>query len=192
MTRMHVLALALALTALGGVASASAQEGGMPGTVFEVPDPGGPIYQAEDDQEVLSDMHIFLSRGFRELDWDAHSRLAAEIARDLAVPDYVARTGNPAPEHPVIEVASAMITKGPFNDLVVLSRLPGDCGEDGCLFQVYVLEDEKGNWRKTLEFRATGMALKDGPDLSTVIAAVGDEEIPSRVIHWDGERFIGG
>lgn len=164
-----------------------AQEENLPGSVFSVPNPGSETYVAEEDYEVLTDMPLFVSRGFSEVDWDVHSRLVGEIARDVVVPDYVARTGNSAPDIVNIEVASAMITKGPFNDLLVVSRLPGDCDETGCLFQIYVLKDER--WEKALEFKATGMAYKYGPGDTTTVAAVGDEVVPSRTIFWDGERF---
>jgi len=180
----------LAACALLALMSGNAvSQDSMPGSVFAVPDAEAPTYEALEDQEVETDMALFVARGFTPVDWDAHSRLASEVARDVAIPDYVARTGKPVPEMANIEVASAMITKGPFNDLLVLSRLPGDCDENGCLFQIYVMKDEK--WSKAFEFKATGMAWKDRPGGdTTVIAAVGDEEVPSRTILWDGERFL--
>lgn len=183
-----ILATAFLISGLVSSYSQDSISEGMPGSVFTIPAPQGETFEAVEDYEVITDLPLFLSRGFVAPNWDAHSFLAQEVARDLVIPDYVKRTGKPAPETASIEIASAAITKRGLNDLLVVSRLPGDCNENGCLFQVYAIKGKV--WIKALEFRAVGMAYKDGREPgSTTIAAVGDEEVPSRLIEWDGQKF---
>lgn len=171
-----------------GLSAAGAQEEGMPGSVFGVPDPGSGAFEADHDFEILSDMGIFLDRGFTEADWNTHSDIVDEAARDLIFPDYEARTGRKAPEQASIDIATAMITKSGLNDLLVMSRLPGDCGNDGCLVQIWSMVGDK--WEKRTEFSATGVAWKDGPEPgTTIVAAVGDEHTPSKMYIWNGTAF---
>jgi len=161
---------------------------GLPGSVFQVPDTGAG-HEDHDELEIVTDLPMFLARGYAEPDWDAHSDLVGQVARDLAVPDYVKRTGNPAPESASIEIASVQITKKGFNDLLIRSRLPGDCDETGCLTQVYVMKGQQ--WEKALEFKSYGVALKDGEDpVTTMVAAVGGEYVGSKVIVWNGQEFV--
>lgn len=187
--------VAASLICLGVAEPSAAQESlnqSMPGSVFVAPLPGPPELDTEEPNEVATDMPLFLSHGFAEPDWDAHSSRVGEVARDLVIPDYVKRTGNAVPESQSIEIASAQITKKGFNDLVVISRLPGDCGEDGCLVMVFSMEGRQ--WVKVTEFKATGgIAIKDDKEPgSTIIAAVGDSVAPSRLIYWDGTKFGDG
>lgn len=183
--------MALGVVALAAAAPSQAQDDpsqGLPGSVFAVPAPQGEVFEGDNEAEILTDMPIFLQRGYSEPDWDAHSNLVGQVARDLVLPDYVKRTGQPVPESPSIEIASAQITKKGFNDLVVRSRLPGDCDANGCLVQIYAMEGQ--TWTKKLEFKALGVALKDGGEPeTTLVAAVGDQASPSHVIVWDGSRF---
>lgn len=187
MTRTLIAAAVIACGLMPALAQESWSEG-FPGSVFVVPDAQGETFQATNDYEVITDLPLFLARGFKEPNWDAHSSLVPEVARELVVPDYVKRTGNTDPGMYSIEVANAPIMKQGVYDLVVVSRLPGDCDEKGCLFQIYHLEGS--SWTKAYEFRALGMAYRDGGDLNTtMIAAIGDEDTPSRLIEWDGEKF---
>lgn len=160
---------------------------GLPGSVFQVPDDGA-ARANRDEVDFVTDLPMFLARGYAEPDWDAHSDLVSQVGQDLVFPDYVKRSGKPAPETASIEIASVQITKKGFNDLLVRSRLPGDCDDTGCLTQVYVMEGQQ--FVKRLEFKSYGIALKDGDDPAmTLIAAVGGEDVGSRVIVWNGKEF---
>lgn len=160
---------------------------GLPGSVFVLPPQIEKQVQTA-DPEKSTDMQLFLARGYSEPDWDSYSSLVRKVADDLVVPDYVKRTGLPAPDSPSIEIASAQITKMGFNDLIVRSRLPGDCDASGCLTQIYQMVGK--TWFKKLEFKAYGVAFKNGDDPeTTLVAAVGGDDVGSRIIVWNGTAF---
>ena len=172
-------------------APAAAQDAEGPGSVFEVPDPHGGNHEVEGHMDVITDMDLFVRRGFVPADWKTHEAFVAQVAVEVVVPDYVERTGR-SPESVSIDVASLPFRRKArgLDDMVTMSRLPGDCTEDGCLVQFWSLEGEE--WTKVLQFHATGVAWKAGDKAGTAwLAAVGDSVAPSRVYFWDGERFVG-
>lgn len=184
----YIKGFALALMVSGLAAGAALGQAEGPGSLWTLPSTGGDDYSVVDDIEFLSDIEFFVERGWTEPEWKTYEKLVEDVARELVVPDYVQRTGRDAPEHASIDIASAPITSAGFNNLLVASRLPGDCGPDGCLFQVWELQGE--TWRKVFEFTAIAFAYRDGVQEGTTdIAAVGGEDVPSRVYHWNGFTF---
>jgi len=138
--------------------------------------------------ELITDNEEFFKRGFMDFDWQTHTNYVQEVLDDVVIPDYVKRTGKQRPEHPSIDVAAAMITNPYFNDLIVQSRLPGDCKPEGCLVQIYSLVGEI--WVKKFQATTFAMMAKPGDKLGTVlIGLVGNAEIPSRTILWTGSVF---
>lgn len=184
MRRAILIALATALAS-----PAIAQES-FPGSVFTVPDTDGQAYVALEDQEVSTDLDIFLKRGYLVPDWRVHEAFVEEAAAETVVPDYVQRTGQePGPVAGRVEIASAMLTHPDFKDMLAVSRLPGDCDEMGCEFQVWTLEGER--WNKVFQFKALAAAYKDGDEDGTHwMAAVGDTISPSRLYFWNGKEYV--
>jgi hypothetical protein len=141
-----------------------------------------------DADEWQTDMNDFLGQGYTIPHWDTYSKYVEEIANDLVIPEYLRRTGKLRPKFPSIDVAAAMITHGDYNDLIVRSRLPGDCTDQGCLVQIYSLVGSM--WIKKYEFRSLEFAYKDGKiNGTTLLGAVGNEYVPSRIITWNGSSF---
>ena len=187
------LAMLSALMVAGaGFAHAASLEGAgssLPGSVFVVP-PTGTAASAdagEAEEEITSDMPAFKERGFSEPDWETHTDRVSDVLKDVVLPDWKRRTGATAdPELPSIDVAADYVTGGDFNDLMVMSRLPGDCTAEGCLFQLYSLVNEV--WVKRFEFRTVGFAWKRQEGRPTVVARVGGMWIPSQTYAWkDGK-----
>ena len=142
----------------------------------------------EGGNELVTDNDAFYARGFMDFDWQTHTQYVQQVLNDVVIPDYVRRTGKKTPETPSIDVAAGMITNPYFNDLIVQSRLPGDCTPEGCLVQIYSLVGEV--WVK--KFQATTFAImaKPGDKLGTVlIGLVGNADIPSKTILWTGSVF---
>ncbi len=142
----------------------------------------------EGGNELVTDNDAFYARGFMDFDWQTHTQYVQQVLHDVVLPDYVRRTGKKTPENPSIDVAAGMITNPYFNDLIVQSRLPGDCTPEGCLVQIYALVGEV--WVK--KFQATTFAImaKPGDKIGTVlIGLVGNAEVPSRTILWTGSVF---
>lgn len=165
-----------------------AQENTGPGSHFgELPVSPDTI-DAEDDMEVMTDVEFFESAGYTVPDFNVYFDLRNEVGREIVAPDYAKRTGKIAPEENRLEVASAYLTGGDFNDIVIYSFLPGDCAM-GCLAQVYKTTDGL-KWNKVLEFTSLGFAYKqaDG-DKPTEVVAVGNDKYPSRIYVWDGKAF---
>jgi len=172
-----------AILSLGSVAPTIAQEG-LPGSVFLPPAvdldlPGGEV-------EVQSDIELFLKAGFTAPEFRSYGDTVDGAKRDLIFPDYEARTGKKA-DYGLVEIAAANLTGGNFNDMIVMSHLPGDCGHDGCLVQIWSMVS--GKWFKRLEFTATGVAWKPGQNGTLTLAAVGDNTVPSYLFLWDGSTF---
>lgn len=145
---------------------------------------------AHDDEgdEWTTDMNDFLAQGYTIPNWDTYSEYVERIANDLVIPEYMKRTGKVRPKFPSIDVAAAMITHGDYNDLIVRSRLPGDCDDKGCLVQIYSLAGSM--WIKKYEFRSLEFAYKDGRiNGTTLLGLVGNEFVPSRIVTWNGSAF---
>lgn len=155
----------------------------MPGSVFLAPEVTAPYIAPEDDMEVTTDLDSFLSRGFQTPDWATHTAQVDEVLKDVVLPDWRKRTGNQEdPQLPSIDIAAEFILGGDFNDLLVMSRLPGDCGPTGCLFQIYSLVNEV--WVKRFEFKTVAFAWKRNEDGTAIIAQVGGMWIPSKTYVW--------
>lgn len=179
---MKALAIALGLLVAGG-ALAQAQNGN-PGSVFIPQGVGTPI--VEDEPEVESDIKMFVEAGFNTPLWKSYGSVVDGVKEDLIVPDYENRMGT-KPGFGFIEVAIANLTGGRFNDMIVMSHLPGDCGVEGCLVQIWSMM--ANTWFKRLEFTATGVAWKKRKDGTMTLAAVGDMDTPSYLFEWDGTGF---
>lgn len=186
--------IAAALVAL--LASASSQvlaqdsEGssaGLPGSVFSVPAGGDTPVSSEVDPEVTTDMHLFRQRGFSEPDWQTHTAHVEDVLRDVVLPDWRRRTSSEKdPMLPSIDVAAANVLGGDYNDLLVMSRLPGDCDETGCLFQLYSFVNDV--WVKRFEFKTVTFAWKRKDDGTPLIGKVGGMWVPSQTLVWaDGK-----
>lgn len=147
-----------------------------------------PSIDENDENELVTDNYAFIERGFMDFDWQTHTNYVQQVLKDVVIPDYVKRTGKQRPANPSIDVAAGMITNPYFNDLIVQSRLPGDCVPEGCLVQIYSLVGEV--WVK--KFQATTFAImaKPGDQIGTVlIGLIGNKEIPSRTVLWTGSVF---
>jgi hypothetical protein len=146
------------------------------------------ISQQEDADELVTDNDEFYARGFMDFDWQTHTEYVQQVLKDVVIPDYIRRTGKQTPQHPSIDVAAAMITNPYFNDLIVQSRLPGDCKPSGCLVQIYSLVGEM--WVKKFEVTTYAMLAKPGDKLGTVLLGiVGNSQLPSRTVLWTGAVF---
>lgn len=186
--RLITAAVAFAVT-LGSSITAFAQEKsneGM-GTIFTKPDYSPDL--VEDEPEMSSDIEFFAAAGYTVPDFNVYYNLRHDVAKEIVVPDFVKRTGQIPPDDARIEVAAAYLTGGDFNDLVVYSFLPGDCG-DGCLAQVYRTTDGM-KWKKVLEFTSLAFAYKaPSEDKPGEVVAVGNEDMPNRIYQWNGIAFV--
>lgn len=139
-------------------------------------------------RELVTDNAEFAARGFMDFDWQTHTNYVEQVLNEVVIPDYVKRTGKQKPAHASIDVAAAMITNPYFNDLIVQSRLPGDCKPQGCLVQIYSLVGEM--WVKKFQATTFAMMAKPGEKLGTVlIGLVGNAEVPSKTVIWTGSVF---
>lgn len=147
------------------------------------------IGQIEDDPEIETHTDKFLERGYKLPNWINSGSLVDKVYEELAAPDYEQRNGKPNPLGFGIEIAQAYITKRGFYDLIVASRMPGDCSPDGCLFQIYSLIGQQ--WFKQLEFHAYDIAFKDGKvEDVTLVAAIAEASGKSKIFTWDAEKFV--
>lgn len=142
----------------------------------------------ENGNELVTDNDAFYERGFMDFDWETHTQYVDQVLKDVVIPDYVKRTGKKTPQYASIDVAAAMITNPYFNDLIVQSRLPGDCSAEGCLVQIYTLVGEV--WVKKFQATTFAFMAKPGDKLGTVLLGlVGNSEFPSRTVLWTGTVF---
>ena len=187
--------IALAACLLAGAAFPSfAQDSGaapaqpLPGSVFVLPEGGATPVPPTEDPEVISDIEFFRQKGFEEPDWQTHTDLVDEVLRDVVLPDWRKRTGSDKdPQLPSIDIAAATDLGGDYNDLLVMSRLPEDCGPAGCLFQLYSLVNEV--WVKRFEFKTVAFAWKQGANGVTTIGQVGGMWIPSQTHVWENGQL---
>jgi hypothetical protein len=198
----HLKVILLATSMMMGVASNAAAEENIPlaGKQSVIPklkstivEPGPvpeelPMAEEHYAKELVTDNYEFMARGFMDFDWQTHTNYVQKVLSDVVIPDYVRRTGKQRPLNPSIDVAAAMITNPYFNDLIVQSRLPGDCVPEGCLVQIYSLVGEM--WVKKFQTTTFAMMAKPGDKLGTVLLGlVGNSEIPSRTVLWTGTVF---
>lgn len=181
---MALIASSISLTSLGAQTTDTAN----PGSVFLFPEPELGQIGESSDNEIITELEFFTSRGYKSVDWIANSPIVDKVYENVAFPDYVKRAGGEKPPYGyVIEIATGMITKQGFKDLIVVSRAPNDCDETGCLFQIYSLIGEE--WIKRIEFKAVDLAVKDGEGAATYVAGVGYDEYPSKIYYWNGQFF---
>lgn len=181
-----ILASMLAL-ASSGTALAQEAQPEYRGSIFVPPEPSPEV--PEDEPEMSSDIEFFAAAGYTVPDFNVYYNLRHDVAREILVPDYTKRTGMIPPDDVRLEVASAHITGGDFNDIILYSFLPGDC-DTGCLAQVYRTTDGK-TWKKVLEFKSLAFAYRGpGEGKGGEVVAVGNEELPSRIFEWNGIAFV--
>lgn len=176
------------LAALVSPAFAQDDNASLPGSVFVLPETGVGVFEPDVDLEITNDIGIFVERGFSQPDWSTHTPQVEDVLRDVVLPDWKKRTGaSKNPDYPSIDIASAMITGGDYNDLLVMSRLPEDCTAAGCLFQLYSLFNDV--WIKRFEFHTVAFAWKIQDETESVsIAKVGGMQVPSMTYEWrDGK-----
>ncbi|MCV9963598.1 hypothetical protein OIU34_16995 [Pararhizobium sp. BT-229] len=187
--RLITAAAAFAVLQLGSSINSFAQEQsneGM-GTIFTKPEYSPDL--VEDEPEMSSDIEFFAAAGYTVPDFNVYYNLRHDVAKEVVVPDFVKRTGQVPPDDARVEVAAAYLTGGDFNDLVVYSFLPGDCG-DGCLAQVYRTTDGV-KWKKVLEFTSLAFAFKSpSEDKQGEVVAVGNDDMPNRIYQWNGISFV--
>ncbi|MCZ7861822.1 hypothetical protein O9X98_10560 [Agrobacterium salinitolerans] len=187
--RLITAAAAFAVALSGSSISALAQQKpneGM-GSIFVKPEYSPDL--VEDEPEMSSDIEFFAAAGYTVPDFNVYYNLRHDVAKEVVVPDFVKRTGQVPPDDARVEAAAAFVTGGDFNDLVVYSFLPGDCG-DGCLAQVYRTDDGI-KWKKVLEFTSLAFAYKSpSDDKPGEVVAVGNEDMPNRIFQWNGIAFV--
>lgn len=180
-----LLAAAFGLVVVPSAGVAQDSPVGNPGSVFVLPEGKDTPIASEEDPEITTDIEIFRDMGFTEPDWATHTEQVEDVLKEVVLPDWRHRTGATVdPTLPSIDIAVANITGGDYNDLLVMSRLPEDCGPTGCLFQLYSFVNEV--WVKRFEFKTVAFAWKQGEerDDATVIAQVGGMWIPSKTHLW--------
>lgn len=192
MTRWIIAALFASVSFAAQAQNASLLPGGPAqkgaGSSFVAPVEDIDADHHDDGEEWSTDMQQFLDQGYTIPHWDTYSQYVEQIANDLVIPEYMKRTGRVRPKFPSIDVAGAWLTQGDFNDLIVRSRLPGDCDDKGCLVQIYNLAGKL--WIKKYEFKSLEFAYKEGRIKgTTLLGLVGNEFVPSRVITWNGSVF---
>jgi hypothetical protein len=174
------------MVSLSAIVPVSAQDGGVSkGSVFAPP----PSEDLNPDEEgISSDLEFFLKAGYQAPDFNVYYNLRHEVGTEIVVPDYVKRTGKVPPDDVRVEVASIYLTGGDFNDIVVYSFLPGDCGL-GCLAQVYRTPDGL-KWEKILEFTSYAFAYKSAiSGQKAQVVSVGGTNLDSKIYEWDGKSF---
>lgn len=183
----YYLSILMPLMMIGGMAHAN-DTPSVDNALVQVENVPGP-QDDWNDPEHVSDIDVFLRHGYKMPDWISNEALMIKVYNELVVPDWERRNGGK--KNTIggsIDLAQAYITKRGFNDIVIVSRLPGDCSELGCLHQIYSLIGQQ--WHKQLEFTAYNFAFKDGKvDGQSLVVAVGDDEHPSTLHYWDGEKF---
>lgn len=184
-----LIAAAFAVVLAGSSVPAFAQDApveGM-GSIFVKPQYSPDL--EEDEPEMASDIEFFAEAGYSIPDFNVYYNLRGDVAKEVVIPDFVKRTGQIPPDDARIEVASAYITGGDFNDIIVYSFLPGDCG-DGCLAQVYRTKDGT-SWSKVLEFTSLAFAYRSPvEDKTGEVVAVGNDDLPNRIYQWNGIAFV--
>ena len=188
MLKLTVSLMALIMLSPLNMAYSQNADGSGPGNVFVTPeetDDG-----SNDDFEIPTDLDFFLSTGYQYPDFAVYYNLRHDAAREVVVPDYTKRTGRIPPDKVLLEIAPIYVTGGDYNDMLVLSHLPGDCVASGCLGQIYKTKDGE-NWIKAVEFTSLAFAYKQATDTSaSEIVAIGNHEFPNQFFKWNGMTFV--
>jgi hypothetical protein len=148
---------------------------------------------AGDIEEASPDSEPFLKAGFEFIKWQYDDAERANILKNLVGPDYKERTGRELPQFPNFEFALRNVTGGKYNDVVVWSRLPDDCDENGCKLMVFHLDGDK--WRVVARFQAIVVLHRYAPGPSyderiPEFVAPGDATTPTGIYRWNGTEFV--
>lgn len=139
------------------------------------------------EHEIISDLGFFLGREYRLPGWKSFHQLHERVRLEVVNPDYERRTGKTAPEDSFFELDFIEITGGASPDLFVMSRLPGDCVPEGCLYQVYRLAYDE--WIKMYEGHSRSLVYKIDGLKEPQLIKVGDTKTESRMFNWTGYGF---
>lgn len=173
----------MAIGVLMGFSVTASAEDGLK-SVFVAP-PSQLEGNVEDD--IVSDLGFFLSREYQLPGWKSFHQLHERVRLEVVNPDYERRTGEDAPATGVFEIDFINITGGKSPNLFVMSRLPGDCRPDGCLYQVYRLAYDE--WIKMYEGHSRSLVYKIDGLKRPQLVKVGDVENESQMLHWTGYGF---
>jgi hypothetical protein len=145
-------------------------------------------HELDDHEEANPEFETFLKAGYEMLSWQFDDSQREMVFKNILLPDWRGRSKESEPKYPSFDYALQNLTGGKFNDVIVWSRLPGDCNERGCMVAVFHLVGEK--WESVARFQAIGVMQRDpkGERLPDLVA-VGDATIPSTVYRWDGKTF---
>lgn len=143
-----------------------------------------------DEEEANPEFETFQKAGFSLFEWSRDESHWKRIYENIVLPDYIARTKKPEPKFPSFDYSLQNVTGGNYNDVIVWSRLPGDCNERGCMAAVFHLVGEK--WNLVARFQAIGVMHRFGPtwDRTPELISVGDATNPSILFRWNGETFV--
>lgn len=143
-----------------------------------------------DEEEANPEFDTFQKAGFSMFEWSRDEEHRKRIYEHIVLPDYIDRTKKPEPKFPSFDFSLQNVTGGNFNDVIVWSRLPGDCDERGCMAAVFHLVGEK--WNLVARFQAIGVMHRFGPtwDRTPELISVGDATNPSILFRWNGDKFI--
>lgn len=132
----------------------------------------------------------FLKAGYRMVEWNFNETMRDRIYKNIVLPDFLERTKLAEPRFPSFDYALENLTGGDFNDVVIWSRLPGDCNERGCMAAVFHLTGDK--WQPVARFQAIAVMHRYAPgeDRIPELVAVGDAMNPSAIFRWDGTQFL--
>jgi len=142
-----------------------------------------------DENEVETHWRQFIEIGFSMIPWSYAGPERINILRNLLGPDHRARTGSDIPEDAAFDYAVMNLTGGSFNDVIVSSRVPGECQEDGCSIVVFHTDDG-ADWSVVARFRSLAVAHRILPNGIAELAAIGDDVTPSYILRWDGKAFV--
>lgn len=140
-----------------------------------------------DEVEITSDLEFFVARDYLLPSWKTFHQLHERVRIEVVNPDYEERMGQVAPYDATFEIDFIEITGGASPDLFVMSRLPGDCLPQGCLYQVYRLAYDK--WVKIHEGHSRSLVYKVEGEGEPKLVQIGDEDSPSVMRRWTGYGF---
>lgn len=141
------------------------------------------------DEEAIPDFETFKKAGYQMVNWGFDESKKKSIYQNILLPDFVKRTNKEEPKFPSFDYALENLTGGNFNDVIVWSRLPGDCNINGCMVAVFHLVGDK--WEVVSRFQAIGVMHRyaSNRDRTSELVAVGDALNPSTIFRWNGKSF---
>jgi len=143
-----------------------------------------------DDEEPIPEFETFQKAGYQMVNWSFDDAKKKSIYQNIVLPDFIARTKKEEPKFPSFDYALENLTGGDFNDVLVWSRLPGDCNINGCMAILFHLVGEK--WQAVARFQAIGVMHRYAPtrERTPELVAVGDTMNPSSIFRWNGKTFV--